>query len=276
MKFALVNNERCEAAPKTKGICPVCNGVVIAKCGKLKAHHWAHETKQDCKNDRWETEGEWHRNWKNKFPVEWQEKIILVNGEKNIADVQTDKGLVIEFQHSHMNPEEQKSRGTAYNNMIWIVDGTRLKYDFSRFKKNVRDNSRLFLEIRKNVKLFFVDFCDEVFPKNWINCSVPVVFDFLGLEDEEKANIFQKYLYFLLPRTKVKESETSAFLLYLPRKAFLPLINSDWELFYTELISSIIKIQKAKRQKPPQPVVYYGYRHSPRRNIFKVRRHRLI
>ena len=124
------------------------------------------------------------------------------------------------------------------------------------------------IEINFRKKRFCVYFCDEVFPKNWTNCTVPVVFDFLGLEDEEKANVFQRYLYFLLPRTKVKESDTSTFLLYLPRKDFLPLINSDWESFYTELISSIIKIQKAKRENAPQPVVYYGYRRRLRRSIF--------
>ena len=30
MKFALVNNQRLEATPKSKGICPVCNSPVIA------------------------------------------------------------------------------------------------------------------------------------------------------------------------------------------------------------------------------------------------------
>lgn len=262
MKFALVNNERSVPTPKTRGICPVCNSVVIAKCGKLKAHHWAHETKQDCRNDRWETEGEWHRNWKNKFPTEWQEKIILVNSEKNIADVQTDKGLVIEFQHSHIVPEEQKDRENAYKKMIWVVDGTRLKYDFQRFKKNVRDNSRLFLEIRKNVKLFSVDFCDEVFPKNWINCSVPVVFDFLGIEKEENADVFQRYLYLLLP--KPKADDFSAFMLYLPRTMFIPLINNEWELFYHKLVSSIIDIQKAKKENAPQPIIYFPKRRFKR------------
>ena len=109
--------------------------------------------------------------------------------------------------------------------------------------------------LRANVKLFFVDFCDEVFPKNWINCSVPVVFDFLGLEDEEKADVFQKYLYLLLP--KQKSNDSSAFMLYLPRTMFIPLINNEWELFYPKLVSSIIDIQKAKRKSTPQPIIYF-------------------
>ena len=269
MKFALVNNERCEPTPKAKGICPVCNEVVIAKCGKLKAHHWAHKIKQNCRNDRWETEGEWHRNWKNRFPIECQEKIILINGEKNIADVQTDKGLVIEFQHSHLNPEEQKARENAYKDMIWVVDGTRLKYDFPRFQKNIKHNSVLFLEIRKNIILFCVYFCDEVFSKNWLHCSVPVVFDFLGLEKEENADVFQRYLYLLLPRAKVNPDDFSAFLLYLPRTLFPPLINDDWKMFYSELISGILKIQKAanvrKTISQPQPVFYFRRRRFKRR-----------
>lgn len=268
MKFALVNNKRCEPIPKTKGICPVCNSVVIAKCGQLKAHHWAHETKQNCKNDRWETEGEWHRNWKNKFPIEFQEKIININDEKNIADIQTDKGLIIEFQHSHIDPKEQKARENAYKNMIWVVDGTRLKYDFPRFKKRVTEYYREFLKIRNNIKVFSIDFYDEVFPKNWINCSVPVVFDFLGLEKEEKADVFQKYLYFLLPRDKVKPDDFSAFLLYLPRKEFLPLINNEWELFYPKLLSRILEVQKTeeiRRKRQPQSIFYFPRRRFRRR-----------
>ncbi len=50
-----------------------------------------------------------------------------------MADVRTDKGLVIEFQHSYINPEERRQRENFYKNMIWIVDGTRLQRDFPRF-----------------------------------------------------------------------------------------------------------------------------------------------
>ncbi len=260
MKFALVNNQRQEATPKTKGTCPVCNSPVIAKCGTIKAHHWAHETKQNCKNDRWETEGQWHRNWKNQFPQEWQEQIVIVNNEKNVADIKTPQGLVIEFQHSHITPEEQKARETAYKYMLWVVDGTRLKYDFPRFQKRVKENKYEFLKIRDTIKLFSIDFYDEVFPKNWLNSSVPIVFDFLGEENEEQANIFQKYLYFLLPRDKVKPDDFSAFLFYIPRKDFIPLIKNEWELFYPKLLSSITEIQKAKK-------MYYKYYKDLRKRV---------
>jgi hypothetical protein len=41
----------------------------------------------------------------------WQEIVHRSDsGEKHIADVKTDHGWVIEFQHSYLNPEERRSR----------------------------------------------------------------------------------------------------------------------------------------------------------------------
>ena len=241
MKFALVNNQRQEAIPKTKGICPGCNAPVIAKCGTKRVHHWAHETKQDCKNDRWEKEGPWHQNWKSQFPQDWQEQIMIINNEKNIADIKTPQGLVIEFQHSHITPEEQKAREEAYKNMIWVVDGTRLKQDFIRFQERVIKKRYLyFILYKKNWKLFSINSYCEVFPKNWIASSVPVIFDFLGQEKEENSDKFRKYLYCLLPVNKIKRNERTAFLFFMPRKDFIPfIINNEWNNFYDKLQADI-------------------------------------
>ena len=41
--------------------------------------------------------------------------------------------MVIEFQHSHIDPLERVSRENFYNNMVWVVDGTRLKRGHQRF-----------------------------------------------------------------------------------------------------------------------------------------------
>jgi len=43
--------------------------------------------------------------------------------------VKTDRGWVIEFQHSSMKPEERRSREAFYPKLIWVVDGTRRKRD---------------------------------------------------------------------------------------------------------------------------------------------------
>ncbi len=200
MKYALVNNERVEAQKGMKGLCPVCNLPVIARCGNIKVNHWAHSKSTHC-DKWWESETEWHRAWKNLFPKEWQEVIAIdaKTGEKHVADVKTDKGLVIEFQHSHIKPEEQTSREEFYKNMIWVVDGTRLKYDFPRFLKAFiyRDLKNI-----KNTSIYLLYFPNEYLPKHWLNRRAPVFFDFMGIkewandtsEDSEKRNIIWCYL----------------------------------------------------------------------------------
>jgi len=84
----------------------------------------------------WENETQWHRDWKNCFPEEWQEVVHFAeDGEKHIADVKTPSGLVIEFQHSAISQEERISRENFYNKMCWVIDGTRLKSDLIKFNK---------------------------------------------------------------------------------------------------------------------------------------------
>jgi len=34
MRFALINDNRVEAQPQLKGLCPCCSNPVIAKCGR--------------------------------------------------------------------------------------------------------------------------------------------------------------------------------------------------------------------------------------------------
>ncbi len=83
----------------------------------------------------WEMEADWHRAWENRFSKEWHEVIHFqpVTNEKHIADVKTDKGLVLEFQHSAITPEEMKAREDFYGNMICIVDGCRGELDAAHF-----------------------------------------------------------------------------------------------------------------------------------------------
>ncbi len=124
MKYAIVNDSKVEAKPKLKGICPHCQSEMIAKCGKIKVWHWAHKGNPPC-DPWWESETQWHRDWKDQFPKEWQEISHLDHrtGEKHIADIQTAHGLTLEFQHSAIKPEERESREDFYDNLIWVVDG---------------------------------------------------------------------------------------------------------------------------------------------------------
>lgn len=103
---------------------------MIAKCGRVKMWHWAHRSRSGC-DPWWENETEWHRGWKNRFLREWQEVVHIdpLDGQKHIADVKTPEGLVIEFQHSPIHPEELKSREEFYKKLVWVVDGDRGSLD---------------------------------------------------------------------------------------------------------------------------------------------------
>jgi len=118
MIWAIKDNQKIEATPNAKGICPVCNSEVIAKCGNIKVWHWAHKNNTDC--DNWyEPESEWHKSWKNQFPKEQQEVVI----GKHREDIKNSKGIVIELQNSSISSEEIKEREEFYNGMIWLLNG---------------------------------------------------------------------------------------------------------------------------------------------------------
>jgi competence protein CoiA len=130
MQLALVNNERTEAFPGGRGICPQCKADTIAKCGTRIIHHWAHAQNKNC-DPWWENETEWHRNWKNQFPMNWREVTHIANdGEIHRADIKTKSGLIIEFQHSNISDQERISREEFYKNIIWVIDGNPFKKSF--------------------------------------------------------------------------------------------------------------------------------------------------
>lgn len=151
MKYSLVNGQRHEAQPNISGACPSCGRPMTAKCGELKAWHWAHQGKRNC-DPWWENETEWHRQWKNEFPVNWQEVIQSdLDGVVHIADVKTDQGWVIEFQHSRISPEERRSRDGFYKKLVWVVDGTRLRRDLKQFSRSWADGTSIGISQRKKV-----------------------------------------------------------------------------------------------------------------------------
>ena len=123
MQYALVNGVRTEPSKALKGICTGCNGDVIAKCGDIKVHHWAHKSIKDC--DPWaEPETPWHREWKDKFPPEFREVVFRDENTKEIhrADVHTPRGITLEFQNSPISIQEIKSRDQFYPKLIWVVN----------------------------------------------------------------------------------------------------------------------------------------------------------
>jgi competence protein CoiA len=93
-------------------------------------HHWAHYRPKDC-DPWWENETQWHRDWKNLFPIECREvSHSATNGEIHRADIKTSTGIVIELQHSAMADAERESRENFYGNLVWILDGSPFRKNF--------------------------------------------------------------------------------------------------------------------------------------------------
>lgn len=176
MKFALINGQRQEAQPSLSGQCPVCDQVMIAKCGEVKIWHWAHKGRRIC-DLWWENETEWHRAWKNCFPESWQEVFHKADdGEKHVADIKTDQGWVIEFQHSHIKPDERRSRNAFYKKLIWVIDGTRRKRDGEQLQKAL--NTCLHVIPNSPIRLVSSENCALL--REWADSPAPVLFDFGG------------------------------------------------------------------------------------------------
>jgi len=243
MKFAIIDNTKSIATKGAKGICPSCGSALVAKCGEVKVNHWAHKGICNC-DPWWENETEWHRSWKNNYLKEWQEKILFDEdtNEKHIADVRTDKGLVIEFQRSFINPNERIAREKFYKNMFWVTDGTRLKKDYDRFLKGL-----VIFRSTKHPNIFYVNpmELDEYFPASWVASSAPVIFDFKGFGSMDDSEKIKTYLYCLLP----KKIDGAGLLLLLHRQYFIDKTTSgDWLSIMESFRKSIPK-QDQQQQK---------------------------
>ncbi|MGY4303817.1 competence protein CoiA [Bradyrhizobium sp. USDA 4369] len=256
MKLALVAGERTEAVAGARGICPSCGGEVIAKCGSYRVWHWAHNGARDC--DSWaEPETEWHRAWKNRFPVEFQEFIQYDenSGERHIADVRTSHGLVLEFQHSHLNPDERAARERFYGNMLWIVDGARLKRDYPRFVKG-REGLRAVID-----GYFLLAFPEECFPEMWIYSTVPVIFDFRSADAITPSDPYKNVLWCLLPG----RAEGNAVVVGMSPDQIVNEISSRSQLLPVEAILATLSQGVRERRAPQyQSIAGPGIRSSPR------------
>jgi len=175
MRFAVHNDLRIEATPGAQGKCPGCDADLIARCGTKKVWHWAHKGQRHC-DHWWENETQWHRNWKNHLPSDWQ--VIAARderGELHIADVKTPKGMVVEFQHSYIKPDEARKRTDFHQPMFWVVDGTRRKLDRKQFQTALSDGVR---HLTKDGLVHQVWIYDSRLLKEWVHVGVIVAFDF--------------------------------------------------------------------------------------------------
>ena len=203
MKYAFASGQRQEARPSLSGECPRCGRPMVAKCGKIKIWHWAHLGTRVC-DPWWENETEWHRAWKGQFPVDWQEVVLQApSGERHIADVKTEQGWVLEFQHSYLKPEERRVRDAFYPKLTWVVDGARRKRDKQQFFKALEVGARI--STKPPLLSVFSDECALL--REWAGSRAPVLFDFGEVNKPEEP-----VLWCLLPGSQNGRMYIAAFL----------------------------------------------------------------
>ena len=230
---------------------------MIPRCGETNVWHWAHKGRRVC--DPWWEETEWHRNWKDQFPEDWQEKVQYAeDGEKHIADVKTGDGWVIEFQHSYIKPEERRSRDAFYPKLVWVVDGLRRKTDRTQFLKAWEEGARV--GANSPVRGAFSDDCRLL--KEWAGSPAPVFFDF-----GEEHN-----LGWLL----AKRPNGPVYVAPIPRAEFIYIHRQtatqtarDFDSFVEELSELVANYESHHRVQalprlPPHPVRRRVRRRGPR------------
>ena len=130
--------------------CPCCGSEVIQKKGDIMIWHFAHKSIADCVN-YYDHKGEWHRAMQELFPEKNREVYEKTETYRHIFDVLTDKGRIIEFQHSSMSPKEFQRRTEDYYERavekrtprpVWVFDFTERdfciapkKYDTKRMRR---------------------------------------------------------------------------------------------------------------------------------------------
>lgn len=238
VKYALMNGKREEAKPGLSGECPGCGKTLVAKCGEVKVWHWAHSGTRMC-DPWWENETEWHRKWKEYFPIDWQERVQFAeDGEKHIADVKTGRDWVLEFQHSYLKPEERRARTAFYPKLVWVIDGNRrpkLKTQF--FKTLIEMNP---INSEPTIRQVFLGFSSLL--EEWVETKVPVILDF---GDESP-------LWCLLPTGP----DMWVYVVAISRQDFVELHRNSANYDFAEYINKIIsfvttyKYQRSQMSNP--------------------------
>lgn len=237
---ALVNNIVVEATKGAKGKCPHCRSDMIAKCGDIYTHYWAHKNKDDC--DSWhESETIWHYIWKKTFGLEYAEKRITKGDIWHIADIKTKDGIILEFQNSPISIEDIEKREEFYGErMLWIINGEKFKKNLTvkdywedqdyrelmSLPRPPKQWRRSTPEIKKGENGEFFKWKNP--RKSWINVQRPVFLDF---GDDSLFRVIEG-----MGTSQIRGN-------YVSKKKFILKYNGNYE-FYFKLYVSINAYKK--------------------------------
>ena len=229
---------------------------MIAKCGDQRVWHWAHRGDRVC-DKWWESETEWHRAWKNEFPADWQEAAQFAQtGEKHVADVKTQSGMVIEFQYSFLKAKERAERESFYRKMVWVVNGRRRKRDAAQLSECIRPCVR-----GQPPFILYVAYHHEecALLRDWNSSPVPVYFD-LGTK-EDGTHVFWR-------RDPISRHGT-VYLSRMSREDFLQIHREglDWEEQFSEGVGKIVEELRRAEQRPQPLPGFQQYRARRRRRF---------
>ncbi len=112
------------------GICIDCGEEVVSKCGTIVSHHFAHKSVTNCGNSLHDNKSDWHRKWQHTLipaiPGENVEVTISDNKTIKRADLISNSGYIVEFQHSPLSITERLEREHHYKKIIWVVHTDRM------------------------------------------------------------------------------------------------------------------------------------------------------
>ena len=204
MKFGLINGQRIVAKPGIRGVvCPKCRTELVAKCGEIRVHHWAHKNKLQC--DDWiEDDNDWRSDWLKAFPEDWQEPLIECNGESHFADIRTPSNTIILLHQLHLTSETIRLREDFYQTPVWVVNSGRYKNEVTRFLRSFEKTwiSGTGQSIgNTDVKKISEFNVDKVFRKEWLTSQFPVFFDYTTTngDKEHGYGCMLDYVWCLMP-----------------------------------------------------------------------------
>lgn len=119
LRYARIDGQKVPPFAGGRGTCDCCGGLLVAKCGQIVTHHWAHDKRADC-NTWSEQIGTWHLWWQNLVKPEAVEVVLAPHR----ADIVGNDGIVIELQHSPISVADIEAREAFYGDMVWLFDAT--------------------------------------------------------------------------------------------------------------------------------------------------------